>query len=67
MKSENYAAAGEKYRDALGRLEQLMLREKPGEEEWKDLLNLKIPLLLNLAQCRYKNTQRSQTVMYKSY
>ena len=30
-----------------------MLREKPQEEEWNDLLELKIPLLLNLAQCRY--------------
>ena len=29
-----------------------MLREKPGDEEWDELLDLKIPLLLNLAQCR---------------
>ena len=50
--SRDYSGAAEKYRAALGRLEQLMLREKPGEEEWTELLNLKIPLLLNLAQCR---------------
>jgi len=49
---KNYQAASEKYRQALGRLEQLMLREKPGEEEWEELLKLKIPLLLNLAQCK---------------
>jgi len=50
--SKDYEGASEKYRQALGRLEQLMLREKPGEPEWDELLQLKIPLLLNLAQCR---------------
>ena len=49
---KDYTGASEKYTAALGRLEQLMLREKPGEEEWEELLDLKIPLLLNLAQCR---------------
>ena len=49
---KDFAGASEKYTAALGRLEQLMLREKPGEEEWTELLDLKIPLLLNLAQCR---------------
>ena len=49
---KDYVGATEKYRQALGRLEQLMLREKPGEAEWDELLMLKIPLLLNLAQCR---------------
>jgi len=48
----DYPGAAEKYKAALGRLEQLMLREKPGDEEWTELLSLKIPLLLNLAQCR---------------
>ena len=52
FKSKDYAGAAEKYKAALGRLEQLMLREKPGDEEWSELLSLKIPLLLNLAQCR---------------
>lgn len=46
------AGASEKYRDALGRLEQLMLREKPGEPEWDELLQLKVPLLLNFSQCK---------------
>lgn len=49
---KNYTEAGAKYRDALGRLEQLMLREKPGEPEWEQLLQMKIPLLLNFAQCK---------------
>ena len=50
--AKNFEGASEKYSAALARLEQLMLREKPGEEEWAELLELKIPLLLNLAQCR---------------
>lgn len=50
--AKDFTGASEKYKQALGRLEQLMLREKPGEEEWDELLKLKIPLLLNLAQCR---------------
>ena len=49
---KDYAGASDKYSAALGRLEQLMLREKPGDEEWNELLELKIPLLLNLSQCR---------------
>ena len=33
------------YSLALGVLEQLMLREKPKEEEWNDLAKIKVPLL----------------------
>ena len=32
----------------------IMFREKPGDTEWTELLELKIPLLMNLAQCRLK-------------
>jgi len=53
--ARDFEGASEKYRDALGRLEQLMLREKPGEEEWEQLLQLKIPLLLNFSQCKLSN------------
>jgi len=55
FKEENFVGAEEKYRAALSRLEQLMLREKPGDTEWVELLELKIPLLMNLAQCRLKS------------
>eukprot|EP00088_Acartia_fossae_P069736 TRINITY_DN9187_c0_g1_i2.p1 TRINITY_DN9187_c0_g1~~TRINITY_DN9187_c0_g1_i2.p1 ORF type:complete len:328 (-),score=80.08 TRINITY_DN9187_c0_g1_i2:217-1200(-) len=54
FKEDNFVGAEEKYRAALSRLEQLMLREKPGESEWTELLELKVPLLMNLAQCRLK-------------
>ncbi len=47
-----FAEAAEKYADALGRLEQLMLREKPHDEEWLELREQKVPLLLNFSQCK---------------
>ncbi|KAF0294354.1 AH receptor-interacting protein [Amphibalanus amphitrite] len=47
-----HEAAAEKYADALGRLESLMLREKPQDVEWNKLNELKLPLLLNFAQCK---------------
>lgn len=47
-----YQAAGDSYRQALGHLESLMLREKPGSDEWLQLQRRQLPLLLNLAQCQ---------------
>ena len=44
--------AAEKYAEALGRLEQLILREKPQDEEWTCLRKQKVPLLLNFSQCK---------------
>lgn len=44
--------ASVKYKEALGLLEQLMLREKPEDEEWLKLRGDKIPLLLNYSQCK---------------
>jgi len=52
FRSNQLAAATDQYGDAIGRLEQLMLREKPQEKEWIDLLEMKIPLLLNFSQCK---------------
>ncbi|XP_067010616.1 AH receptor-interacting protein [Anabrus simplex] len=49
---KDYAGAADKYALALGILEQLMLSEKPHDEEWNALNQLKIPLLLNFAQCK---------------
>ncbi|XP_065353952.1 AH receptor-interacting protein [Cloeon dipterum] len=44
--------ASEKYSEAIGMLEHLMLKEKPGDQEWNVLNAQKLPLLLNFAQCR---------------
>jgi len=49
---KKYVEATAKYGDAIGRLEQLMLREKPHDEEWLALREQKIPLLLNFSQCK---------------
>ncbi|XP_076345928.1 AH receptor-interacting protein isoform X1 [Tachypleus tridentatus] len=51
-RAKEYKKAAEKYTEALNRLEQLLLREKPGDEEWNQLDNMKIPLLLNYSQCK---------------
>lgn len=52
FKQNRFKEAEDLYSLALGVLEQLMLREKPKDEEWNALAKLKVPLLLNYAQCR---------------
>lgn len=52
FKRNEFKEAEEMYSLALGVLEQLMLREKPKDEEWLDLAKLKVPLLLNYSQCK---------------
>ncbi|CAH8450660.1 unnamed protein product [Heterobilharzia americana] len=49
-----YNEAAARYSEALGILEQLILREKPGEPEWIELDKSRIPLFVNLAQCQFK-------------
>ncbi|XP_055939692.1 AH receptor-interacting protein-like [Argiope bruennichi] len=51
-KQQQYDEASKKYAEAIGLLEQLILREKPGDKEWVELENLKIPILCNYAQCK---------------
>nr|CAG4641029.1 EOG090X09NR [Eulimnadia texana] len=55
--NRHYAAnqipeAAKAYSQALGILEQLQLKEKPGDDEWLTLNKMKIPLLLNYSQCQ---------------
>lgn len=70
-KAGDHEAACKKYSEALGRLEQLMLREKPGDEEWVKLNDMKMPLLLNFAQCQilqgeyYSAIEHCSTVLEK--
>ncbi|KAI1286813.1 AH receptor-interacting protein [Halotydeus destructor] len=51
-KQGNFELALEKYGQAIGIVEQLLLREKPGDEDWNVLDNLKVPLYANYAQCK---------------
>ncbi|WKX92907.1 hypothetical protein Q1695_010716 [Nippostrongylus brasiliensis] len=48
---KNFTEAIDKYREALGRLDTLLLREKPGEPEWLELDRKNVSLYLNLSQC----------------
>ncbi|KIH51805.1 tetratricopeptide repeat protein, partial [Ancylostoma duodenale] len=48
---KKYEEAIDKYREALGRLDTLILREKPGEPEWEELDRKNISLYSNLSQC----------------
>jgi AH receptor-interacting protein len=50
-KESEYHQAATKYTEALSILEQLCLREKPGDPEFVTLDMMKVPFLLNLAQC----------------
>ncbi|XP_076233474.1 aryl-hydrocarbon-interacting protein-like 1 [Calliopsis andreniformis] len=52
FKQKDYEGACNMYAKGIGLLEQLMLAEKPNDEEWLALNRLKIPLLLNYAQCK---------------
>jgi len=51
-KEKNISKAAHSYAQALGILEQLQLKEKPGDEEWLDLADKKTPFLLNYSQCQ---------------
>ncbi|XP_058804004.1 aryl-hydrocarbon-interacting protein-like 1 [Phymastichus coffea] len=57
FREKNYEAAANTYAQALGILEQLMLAEKPHDTEWLNLNEMKIPLLLNYAQCKLLNKE----------
>ena len=65
--SEKYLDASLKYRKALSMLEQLELLEKPGEPEWHDIKEKKIPFLLNLAQCELLLGVRDEQFFFKFY
>ncbi|KAF2360892.1 Tetratricopeptide-like helical domain [Trinorchestia longiramus] len=56
-KQGQHQQAALKYKEALGRLENLMLREKPGDEDWQQLNAMKLPLLLNYSQCELLNKE----------
>lgn len=49
---KKYDEAEEAYNEALAICEQLMIRERKGDEEWININELKIPILLNYAQCK---------------
>ncbi|XP_071479673.1 AH receptor-interacting protein-like [Diadema antillarum] len=70
-KEGDYVRAAEKYAEALGCLENLLLHEKPNSAEWLELDGEKIPFLLNFAQCKlylkeyYQVIEHTTTVLEK--
>jgi len=63
-KQKNYDKACEKYSQAIGVLEQLCTREKPGTEEWLEIDHMKIPLLLNFSQCMICKKEYYQAIQH---
>jgi len=59
-------AAAEKYSRAIGFLDQLMLCEKPGEEEWSKLNNQKMAILSNFAQVKLALKEYYQVIEHCS-
>ena len=51
-KKGDYQMASDKYFEALGYMESLVIKEKPESEEWNKLEEIKVPLLLNYSQCQ---------------
>ncbi|CAB4063890.1 AIP [Lepeophtheirus salmonis] len=52
FRGKKYKEAALQYAEAIGRLEQLILREKPQDDPWHELRKEKVPLLLNYSQCK---------------
>ncbi|KAF9423898.1 hypothetical protein HW555_000956 [Spodoptera exigua] len=52
---KKYKEAEDAYSEALYICEQLMVRERKGDEEWVELNKVKLPILLNFAQCKLIN------------
>ena len=70
-KAGDYDLAIERYSQALGCLEQLLTRERPGSKEHEELELKKIPFLMNYSQCMickkeyYKAIEHLNTVIEK--
>lgn len=53
FKEKNYKEACDKYQEALGYLEQQLLREKPNDEDWNKINETKLPILFNFSLCKF--------------
>ncbi|CAH0751598.1 unnamed protein product [Diatraea saccharalis] len=55
FRENKFAEAEEAYSQAIAICEQLMNRERKTDEEWINLNNIKLPILLNYTQCKLKS------------
>ena len=51
-RSGDYVPAAGKYFEAISYLEQLGVKEKPQSDIWNEIMQKKVPLLLNYCQCK---------------
>lgn len=65
-KEKDYENAAKKYGKALAIIEQLQLKEKPGEPEWIAFDEMKIPILSNFAQCKLLLGDYYETIRHTS-
>ncbi|XP_074642200.1 AH receptor-interacting protein-like [Tubulanus polymorphus] len=63
-KEKKYKAAADVYAEAIGMLEQLLLREKPHDVEWNVLNEQKLPFLLNYSQCKLLLNEYYPTIQH---
>lgn len=63
-KEKDLKGAESCYQYAIGLLEQLMLKEKPGDTEWNEFAAVKAPLLLNYSQCKLLNKSYYEVVTH---
>lgn len=66
FQSGEMEGAMNKYKEALEHLENLLLREKPGDDEWKELDRMKVPFLLNYSQCLLNKGEYYEVIRHTS-
>ena len=65
-KSGDHKAACEKYFEALSYLESLSIKEKPQSEDWNKIECIKVPFLLNYAQCQLISGDYAEVIRHTS-
>lgn len=63
-KQGNHDGASGKYFEALSYLEEQIIKEKPQSDEWYAIANLKVPLLLNYAQCKLLEEEYAEVIRH---
>lgn len=61
---QNYDSAVSSYTKGITVIESLMIKEKPKDDDWNRLNDMKIPFLLNLAQVRLSQGECYECIKY---
>lgn len=65
-RSGDHRSACEYYREALGYLEQMSMKEQPDSDNGKSIEELKVPFLLNYSQCKFLIGDFAEVVKHTS-